>query len=109
MTPTMHFPPADFYISISDPANGKVTTARRATNHRIAMSENGEKLLNARATWDLIQASDMFKRGLVDVGDVCERLKHVAKCDSQGPVFEEGAVRGAIEDSVAGGTDELIY
>jgi hypothetical protein len=56
----------------------------------------------------MIQSHDLFKRGLVDVGDVCERLKRVAKCDGQGPVFEEGDVRRAIEESVAGGSDELI-
>jgi AP-1-like transcription factor len=65
-------------------------------------------LLAAGATWDLIQSHELFKRGLVDVGDVCERLKRVAKCDGQGPVFEEGDVRRAIEESVAGGSDELI-
>lgn len=109
VTGPMSFAPTDLYTSVHDPASGKVTTARRSPNHRVATSENGEKLLNAGATWDLIQASDMFKRGLVDVGDVCERLKHMAKCDGQGPVFEESDVKGAIEESVAVGTDELIY
>ena len=56
----------------------------------------------------MIQAHEMYKRGLVDVGDVCERLKNCAKCDGQGPVFEEGDVRRVIEESVAGGSDELI-
>lgn len=107
-TTPIHFSPTEFYTSVFDPANGKITAAKRSPNHRVATSENGERLLNAGATWDMIQASDMFKRGLVDVGDVCERLKHMAKCDGQGPVFEEADVKGAIEESVAGGTDELI-
>ncbi|KAK5091881.1 AP-1-like transcription factor [Exophiala xenobiotica] len=71
--------------------------------------ENGEPLYSAGQTWDYIQGHELFKRGLVDVGDVCERLKKVAKCDGQGPVFQEGDIRKAIQESaVAGGRDELI-
>lgn len=71
--------------------------------------ETGEPLLGAGATWDYIQAHELFRKGLVDVGDVCERLKKLARCDGQGPVFQESDVRQAIVDSaVAGGRDELI-
>ncbi len=71
--------------------------------------ETGEPLLGAGATWDYIQGHDLFRRGLVEVGDVCERLKKLARCDGQGPVFQECDVRQAILDSaVAGGRDELI-
>lgn len=71
--------------------------------------ETGEPLLGAGATWDYIQAHELFRKGLVDVGDVCERLKKMARCDGQGPVFQESDVRQAIVDSaVAGGRDELI-
>lgn len=72
-------------------------------------AENGEPLLSAGQTWDYIQQHDLFKKGLVDVGDVCERLKKTARCDGQGPVFQEGDIRKAIHESaVAGGRDELI-
>jgi len=71
--------------------------------------ENGEPLYSAGQTWDYIQAHELFKRGLVDVGDVCERLKKMARCHGQGPVFQEGDIRRAISESaVAGGRDELI-
>ena len=71
--------------------------------------ETGEPLLGAGATWDYIQGHDLFRKGLVDVGNVCERLKKLARCDGQGPVFQESDVRQAILDSaVAGGRDELI-
>lgn len=77
--------------------------------HRIILSaETGERLLDTRATWDLIQSHPSFQRGLVDIGDVFERLKLSAKCDGQGPAFEEGKVRQIIEESVASGNDELI-
>jgi AP-1-like transcription factor len=72
--------------------------------------ETGEPLLGTGATWDYIQAHELFRKGLVDVGDVCERLKDLAKCDGQGgPFFRESDVRRAIaESAVAGGRDELI-
>jgi AP-1-like transcription factor len=71
--------------------------------------DTGEPLLGAGATWDYIQAHELFRKGLVDVGDVCERLKQMARCDGQGPSFLESDVRAAIaESAVAGGRDELI-
>lgn len=71
--------------------------------------ENGEPLYTAGQTWDYIQSHELFSKGLVDVGDVCERLKKMARCDGQGPVFQEGDIRRAIQESaVAGGRDELI-
>lgn len=71
--------------------------------------ENGEPLYGAGQTWDYIQGHELFKKGLVDVGDVCERLKKMARCDGQGPVFQESDIRKAIDESaVAGGRDELI-
>jgi hypothetical protein len=71
--------------------------------------DTGEPLLGAGATWDYIQAHELFRKGLVDVGDVCERLKKMARCDGQGPIFLESDVRHAISESaVAGGRDELI-
>ena len=70
--------------------------------------ETGERLLDAGATWDLIQGHELFQRGMVDIGFVSERLKGSAQCDGQGPAFREGAVRRAIEESAANGNDELI-
>lgn len=71
--------------------------------------DTGEQLLGSGATWDYILAHELFRKGLVDVGDVCERLKKMARCDGQGPMFLERDVRQAIaESAVAGGRDELI-
>lgn len=90
--------------------NGLYPQKHDLSQHRIVVSEDtGEALLPAGATWDYIQKSELFRNGLVDVGDVCERLKSLARCDGRGPVFEEGDVRRAIAQSaVAGGRDELI-
>lgn len=84
--------------------------AQFGTLQRVAIDDDsGEPLLNAGATWDYIQSHELFKQGLVDVGDVCERLKKMARCDGQGPVFQESDIRRAISESaVAGGRDELI-
>ncbi|KAI9703230.1 MAG: hypothetical protein M1836_007795 [Candelina mexicana] len=100
----MNYSPIDIYYSnVLDGHDNK------SRSHRITVSEKtGEKMLAAGATWDLIQQHELFLKGLVDVGDVCERLKKIAKCDGQGPVFEERDVLDAIEASAASGSDELI-
>ncbi|KAN0068882.1 hypothetical protein V8E54_013051 [Elaphomyces granulatus] len=100
-TGPMKFTPKDFSSLSGDGQPDPV--------HRIVYcEETGEKLLDARATWNLIQSHKLVKEHLADVGDVCERLKGHARCDGQGPVFEEGRVLAAITESVAGGNDELI-
>lgn len=64
--------------------------------------------LPAAATWDLIQAHPLVKRGVVDIADVCEALRGTARCDGQGPVFREEMVWRAVEGARRGGSDELI-
>lgn len=98
----MSYSPTDFYSQVLH------THANKTPSHRIVTSEAGERLLAAGAAWDFIISHPSFKRGMVDVGDVSERLKDLAKCDGQGPVFEERAILDAIEKSVASGNDELL-
>ena len=116
-TGPMKYSPTDFSPKsgrgeLHGPADepGEYPQKHDLSRHRIVVSEDtGEALLPAGATWDYIQKHELFRNGLVDVGDVCERLKRVARCDGRGPVFEEGDVRRAIaESAVAGGRDELI-
>ncbi|KAL2758548.1 hypothetical protein ACRALDRAFT_2099629 [Sodiomyces alcalophilus JCM 7366] len=101
-TGPMQYSPTDFYSDLLAPHNNKTPS------HRIAVSGDGQRLLGAGATWDLIINHELFKQGLVDVGDVSDRLKNQAKCDGQGPVFPEGAIIEAIEASVSCGSDELL-
>ena len=101
-TGPMRFNPTDFYSDLL------ANHTNKTPSHRVVESEKGERLLAAGATWDFIINHELFKRGLVDVGDVSERLKSQAKCDGQGPVFEERAIVRAITESVASGSDELI-
>ncbi|PHH72984.1 hypothetical protein CDD83_4839 [Cordyceps sp. RAO-2017] len=92
----------DFYSNVLQNYQNKLPS------HRVITSDDGERLLAAGATWDFIISHDLYKRGLVDVGDVSERLKKLARCDGQGPVFSESIIINAIEQSVASGSDDLL-
>lgn len=59
----------------------------------------GDKLLDTRATWDLIQSHELAEQGLLDMEGLSARLKGMAKCNGQGPAFREGEVRKAIDES----------
>ncbi|KAF2709822.1 hypothetical protein K504DRAFT_378556 [Pleomassaria siparia CBS 279.74] len=76
--------------------------------HAQSLRKTKGKEVPASQTWDLIQSHPLVKQGLVDIADVCERLKGLAKCDGHGPVFEESAVWRAVEESRRDGGDELI-
>ncbi|CAL5872693.1 uncharacterized protein PFLUO_LOCUS6960 [Penicillium psychrofluorescens] len=104
VTGPMQYSPTDFYSSLMPDGAGTPPPLHRV----IVCPVTGEKLLDAGATWDLIQSHRLFKLGRVDIGDVTERLKGMAVCDGQGPAFKEGQVRQVIEESVAAGMDELI-
>ncbi|KAL9131438.1 MAG: hypothetical protein Q9175_006767 [Cornicularia normoerica] len=78
-------------------------------SHRIEISATtGERLLATGAAWDFIQHHELYRRGLVDIVDVSEKLKEKVVCDGAGPTFSERDVIQAIEDSVGGAGDELI-
>jgi AP-1-like factor len=91
--------------SVQSLSNGSVVNAvKRELPRRRA---KGKEVPAAQA-WDLIQSHPLVKQGLVDVADVCERLKGKAKCDGHGPVFEESTIWQAVEESRRCGGDELI-
>ena len=98
----MQYNPTDFYNNLL------ATHANKTPSHRIVFSQTtGERLLGAGATWDLIVGHPLYEQGLVDVHEVCDKLKTRARCDGQGPVFEEGAILEFITQSAASGKDEL--
>jgi hypothetical protein len=101
-TGPLRYNPTDFYSNVLQDHTNK------HPSHRIVTSEDGQRLLAAGAAWDLIISHDLFKRGLVNVGEISERLKPCSRCDGQGPVFAEGDILRAIEQSVASGTDDLL-
>ncbi len=96
------YSPTNFYTDLLFAHENKTPS------HRIMASNAGERLLAAGATWDYIIKHPLYAQGLVDVGDVSERLKKVAKCDGQGPIFEEREIIDAIEKSVDARSDELL-
>ncbi|KAJ5960495.1 uncharacterized protein N7479_007645 [Penicillium vulpinum] len=105
VTGPMKYTPTDFH----DTFMPEGPDTHRSPQHRLLVCPTtGEKLLDARATWDLIQKHELYERGQLDIGDITERLKGMSQCDGQGPAFKEGQVRKAIEESAAAGRDELI-
>ncbi|KAG5924930.1 hypothetical protein E4U42_004533 [Claviceps africana] len=101
-TGPMNYSPTDFYSNVLQ------NHPNKRPSHRIVTSDDGERLLAAGATWDFIVNHDLYRRGLVDVGDVSDRLKTCARCDGQGPVFSERAIVRAMEQSVSSGSDDLL-
>jgi hypothetical protein len=53
----------------------------------------------ATQAWDLIRSHPLVKQGLVDIGDVCERLKGRGKHNGYGSVLEESVIWQAVEES----------
>lgn len=98
----MAYSPTDFYTELLK------THDNKTPSHRVVFGDDGGKLLAAGAAWDYIIAHPLFLQGMVDVGDVSERLKTLARCDGQGPVFAESDILRAMEASVASGSDELL-
>lgn len=97
------------YTPESQPSSDPPPITFGTDNRLIVDDETGEPLLAAGATWEYIQSSELFRQGIVDVGDVCETLKRSARDDGKGPVFRESDIRRAIEESArAGERDELI-
>jgi hypothetical protein len=98
----MTYSPTDFYSDL-------VPEGQSARLHRVTYCKNtGEKLLDAQATWDVIQRHELFKKGLIDLNGVTRRLKLVTQCDGTGPAFRESHVLAAIEESAVADGDELI-
>lgn len=87
--------------------NGSVVNAADKEQPASRRTTKGKQVPAAQA-WDFIQSHPLVKQGLVDIADVCERLKGAAKCDGHGPTFEESTIWQAVEESRRCGGDELI-
>lgn len=88
--------------------NGLLSTESSSPGKFSSPSGSDSHLLSASATWDLLQSHPLYLSGAVDIGEVCERLKKMARCDGMGPMFEEDEVRKVIEEVGRSGGDELI-
>jgi AP-1-like factor len=88
-------------------ANGLLSTESSTSSHTSPQSDSSH-LLSTSATWDLLQSHPLYLRGALDIGEVCERLKHMARCNGTGPVFDEHDVRAVIEEVGGDGNDQLI-
>ncbi len=99
--------PSTFHTALS-----AASPAALSSHHGLQTSDSsvpGERLLSAGATWDFIINHELSKKGMVDVGGLYERLKDRALCNGMGPAFAESEIEKAIEESVGGAGDELIW
>lgn len=87
-------------------ANGLLSTESSQSSRTSPQVDS--HLLSAGATWDLLQSHPLYVQGALDVGEVLEKLKHMARCDGTGPMFDEDDVRRLIEQVGSRGNDELI-
>lgn len=97
-----YYSPTDFATAVGVDLHG------RPVSYESFSSDEGQKLLAAGAAWDLIQSHKLTRRGMVDVTEVCRRLRNKAACDGRGPAFKEAEVILAVEESALSGSDELI-
>ncbi|KAL9042310.1 MAG: hypothetical protein Q9214_003821 [Letrouitia sp. 1 TL-2023] len=108
----MHYSPNSFHTELSSPhhpSDGPMGQRIPPITHRIDVSPiSGEKLYSTGATWDFIQNHEIYRKGMVDISEVSQRLQGQALCNGSGPAFPEGAIVKAIEDSVGTAGDELI-
>lgn len=87
-------------------ANGLLST--EPSSFHTSPQQGEGHLLSASETWDLLQSHPLYLSGAVDIGEVCERLKKMARCEGKGPMFEEEEVRKVIDEVGRSGGDELI-
>ncbi len=66
------------------------------------------RTISASQVWDVIQAHPLIKQDLVDISQICERLKSTAKCDGYDLMPEESTVLQAVEEASNGGIDQLL-
>ena len=86
------------------PQSGRVTR-----DHRLDISAtSGQRLLSMSAAWDVVQEHELFKRGQLNIHELCEKMKGFSTCNGHGPAFPEDALLEAIEDSVGGSGDDLL-
>jgi AP-1-like factor len=109
--PGAHLPPEnlddDEPYNVQSLSNGSLVNAADKDHTAMRRKAKGKDVPAAKM-WDVIQSHPLIQRGLVDVADVCERLRGVAKCDGAGPVFDETIIYAAIESARRSGGDTLI-
>ena len=105
----MHYSPVTAHHIVSSPQSDTGEHIIPPMSHRIAVSSRtGERLYGTAATWDFIQSHELYRRGMVDISLVSQRLQPHALCDGSGPAFPESAIISAIEDSIGGAGDDLL-
>ena len=68
----------------------------------------GQTLLSLTAAWETVQNHELYKKGQVNIHELCEKMKGFSTCSGHGPAFPEDLLKKAIEESVGGPGDELL-
>ncbi|KAK3617523.1 hypothetical protein LTR56_024517 [Elasticomyces elasticus] len=66
--------------------NGLLSTTSASLVKYGSLSGRDSQMLSASATWDLLQSHPLHFSGAVDICDVCEQLKKMAKYDDESAV-----------------------
>ena len=103
LPPHHHHPPPH------QPDGPRINPVRGTSAYRLDVSATtGQKLLSMSAAWETVQNHNLYKRGQINIHELCEKMKGFSTCNGQGPAFPEDALLKAIEESVGGAGDELL-
>lgn len=86
-------------------ANG-LSSAEPSSPQFIASPDSDSHLISASATWDLLQSHPSYRNGSMDISEVCERIKKLARCESMELMFDEQEVRKVMGEIGRSGAEE---
>lgn len=89
-------------------SDGVLSTSKCSRGRHGSSRDSESNLLSASAAWELIQSHPLYLTGAVDIGEVCERLKKLARSGETGSMFDENTARKAIEEVGRSASGELM-
>lgn len=86
-------------MTARSPVLSPVSNQGSGSSHRYSDSDSGCRPISIAAVWDLMQSHPFYLSGLVDIGEVCERLKTMFRCDDvNGPTIAAEEVLNVISE-----------
>ena len=90
------------------PAHSPISPPSSSPYRLTTSTTTGQTLLSMTAAWETVQNHELYKKGQVNIHELCEKMKAFSTCSGQGPAFPEDQLKKAIEESVGGPGDELL-